>query len=42
MVMGGREMDGWLLVAAAGVEDDAALAGWVEQALSFVRTLPPK
>jgi TfoX/Sxy family transcriptional regulator of competence genes len=38
----GRPMKGWITVAPAGVEDDEALAGWVDQALGYVRTLPPK
>lgn len=37
MVMGGREMDGWLRVEAG---DD--LGEWVERGLAFVRTLPPR
>jgi hypothetical protein len=34
-------MKGWISVAPDGVEDDA-LAGWVDDALRFVHTLPPK
>ena len=38
----GRPMKGWVTVAPDALEDDAALAGWVELALAYVRTLPPK
>jgi hypothetical protein len=37
----GRPMRGWILVAGE-VLDDAVLRGWVDQAMVFVRTLPPK
>ncbi len=40
--MRGREMDGWLLVAAEAVDDDAALRDWVGVGLAYARTLPPK
>lgn len=43
--MGGREMDGWLRVADdgdGGLDDDAALQPWIDEALTYVRTLPPK
>jgi TfoX/Sxy family transcriptional regulator of competence genes len=42
MVMGGREMDGWLRVATEDVDDDAELERWVRTGVGFVRTLPPK
>jgi TfoX/Sxy family transcriptional regulator of competence genes len=38
----GRPMKGWITVAPDGLEDDDALAGWIDDALGFVRTLPPK
>jgi TfoX N-terminal domain len=38
----GRPMKGWITVAPAGLEDDDALAAWVDDALRFVHTLPPK
>ncbi|MGQ4599226.1 TfoX/Sxy family protein [Nocardia sp. R6R-6] len=41
MVMGGREMVGWLHVAVAA-EDDEILREWVERGLAYARTLPPK
>ena len=38
----GRPMKGWVTVEPGALEDDDALAGWVELALAYVRTLPPK
>jgi TfoX/Sxy family transcriptional regulator of competence genes len=38
----GRAMKGWLLVAAEGVRSDEQLEGWVDRAVGFVSTLPPK
>jgi TfoX/Sxy family transcriptional regulator of competence genes len=40
--MGGRPMKGWVNVRSDVLEADDALAGWVSDALAFVRTLPPK
>ncbi len=40
--MRGREMDGWLRVDAAVVEDDGALEAWVDRGLAYARSLPPK
>ncbi|WP_159849555.1 TfoX/Sxy family protein [Nocardia sp. CY41] len=40
MVMGGREMAGWLRVTA--VDDDGVLREWVERGVAYARTLPPK
>jgi TfoX/Sxy family transcriptional regulator of competence genes len=37
----GRPMKGWITVAPDALEDDDALAGWIDDALGFVRTLPP-
>jgi TfoX/Sxy family transcriptional regulator of competence genes len=37
-----RPMKGWLQVEPAALEDDDALDAWVEDALGYVRTLPPK
>jgi len=39
MVMGGREMNGWLRVAQDQLTDDA-LAEWVARGLDFARSLP--
>jgi TfoX/Sxy family transcriptional regulator of competence genes len=38
----GRPMTGWVLVEPEGIDLDRQLAEWVERAMSFVRTLPPK
>ena len=38
----GRAMRGWVYVDPPGLSSDAALAEWVDRALSFVETLPPK
>jgi hypothetical protein len=40
--MRGKALDGWVRVAAEGVEDEVALREWVERGLGFARTLPPK
>ena len=42
MEMRGREMDGWLRVAPAGVSDPADLDRWVTGGVTYARTLPPK
>src|ERR1700761_7347063 len=41
-VMGGREMSGWLRVAAEHVATDDALSPWVELGIEHARSLPPK
>jgi hypothetical protein len=41
-VMQGREMPGWLRVAAAGVASDSDLEPWVDRGLEFARSLPAK
>lgn len=38
----GRPMKGWIAVDPRSLEADDALAAWVDDALGFVRTLPPK
>jgi TfoX/Sxy family transcriptional regulator of competence genes len=38
----GRPMTGWVMVHPDGFEDDRALRDWVDRAVAFVRTLPPK
>ncbi|HEX2102169.1 MAG TPA: TfoX/Sxy family protein [Solirubrobacteraceae bacterium] len=38
----GRPMKGMVYVAAAGVEDDAAVRLWVDRAVEFAGALPPK
>jgi TfoX/Sxy family transcriptional regulator of competence genes len=42
MEMRGREMPGWVFVAADALETEGALDAWIARALSFVATLPPK
>jgi len=38
----GRALKGMVYVAAAGVEDDGALARWVAMGADFAGSLPPK
>jgi hypothetical protein len=38
----GRPMKGWVMVEPDGLESDGQLASWIEQAVRFVETLPPK
>jgi TfoX/Sxy family transcriptional regulator of competence genes len=38
----GRPLTGMVYVGADGIEDDGALAAWVERTTGFVATLPPK
>jgi hypothetical protein len=40
--MTGRPMEGFISVAGDAVTDDADLQRWIDIALAFVRTLPPK
>jgi TfoX/Sxy family transcriptional regulator of competence genes len=40
--MGGRPMKGWVNVHRDALAADDVLAGWVDDALAFVGTLPPK
>jgi hypothetical protein len=35
-------MKGWVMVARQGCSDDLQLRRWLDQALAFVKTLPPK
>ena len=39
--MTGRPMRGWIMVASDGLSDDD-LERWIDQARSYVATLPPK
>ncbi|MGH9121532.1 MAG: TfoX/Sxy family protein [Acidimicrobiales bacterium] len=41
-VMQGREMDGWLRVADAGVGTDEVLEAWANLGVAYARSLPPK
>jgi len=38
----GKAMKGWLMVEPEGVASDIELRAWIERALQFVNTLPPK
>jgi hypothetical protein len=38
----GSALAGYVYVAPAGVESEAALRSWVEQAAAFAASLPPK
>lgn len=42
MEMRGREVPGWLRVAAADVATDVALAEWVERGADYAAALPAK
>ncbi|MBC2934325.1 TfoX/Sxy family protein [Nocardioides sp. zg-1228] len=41
MVMRGRPMAGWLLVAAEALATDDQLQLWLDRGVGYVRTLPP-
>jgi TfoX/Sxy family transcriptional regulator of competence genes len=38
----GRPMKGWVLVEAEGIDAEEDLRCWIERAVEFVTTLPPK
>ena len=38
----GRRMTGFVVVAAAGIENDEALASWVDAGADHAASLPPK
>lgn len=38
----GQPMRHWVLIEPDGIDSDAALREWIELALRFVQTLPPK
>ena len=42
MKMGGRTMEGWIVVAPDGLKTKRELAAWVKRSIAYVRTLPPK
>ena len=42
MELSGRVMGGFVVVDAAGLDEDDALVGWVERGSAFAATLPPK
>jgi hypothetical protein len=41
-VMGGRAMPGWLRVNSEDLEGDDQLTEWVNRAVGYARSLPPK
>lgn len=41
-VMGGREMRGWLRVSSDELDTDEQLTDWLNRAVSYARSLPPK
>jgi TfoX/Sxy family transcriptional regulator of competence genes len=42
MVMGGRSGRSWVLIDGAIVSRQTELAKWIDRAIEFVSTLPPK
>jgi TfoX/Sxy family transcriptional regulator of competence genes len=42
MEMRGRPMPGWVFVEAAALGGEGDLEAWIDRALAFVATLPPK
>lgn len=38
----GKPMKGWVMVAQKGFRDDDTLAGWLDEARKFVKSLPGK
>ena len=38
----GRPLTGWVMVLARALDDDDDLGDWLQRAVAFVRTLPPK
>ena len=40
--MNGRILRGWALVEPAGIEAETDLAAWLERAVKFAESLPPK
>jgi len=38
----GKPMKGWVMVLAKALESDETLSDWVQKAVTYVRSLPPK
>jgi len=38
----GKVLTGWVMVLAEALDDDDELDCWLQKAISFVRTMPPK
>jgi hypothetical protein len=41
-VMGGRPRRGWLRVSSEDLDSDEQLTEWIERAVGYTRSLPPK
>ena len=42
MKMGGRSMEGWVIVAPEGVRSARDLGAWVRNSVAYAKTLPAK
>jgi len=42
MNMGGRTMEGWIIVAPDGLRTKRELAAWVKRSVAYAKTLPAK
>ncbi len=40
--MTGRPMSGWILVSPSGVIEESDFKSWIDQAVKYVQSLPPK
>ncbi len=40
--MTGRPMKGWIMVASGGYASDKQLQDWIDRAVAYARSLPPK
>jgi hypothetical protein len=40
--MNGRTMQGWLRVSSEDLETDEQLTEWINRAVAYTRSLPPK
>lgn len=38
----GKALKGWVMVISEALDSDEELSDWVQKAVNFVRTLPPK
>ncbi|KHO20635.1 TfoX/Sxy family protein [Mycolicibacterium setense] len=42
MVMGGRQMRGWLRIDGPGITSKRQLKSWVDRGIAYAKQLPPK
>jgi hypothetical protein len=42
MIMGGRQVNGWVRVSADELKHKRELALWAERGVTYARSLPPK